>query len=55
MEESEAYKKAKADSCAFIIEDGWLVRVMADNSTVRIKYLGPQEVKIDESQRIIKM
>lgn len=55
MEESKAYKKSKSHSCAFIIEDGWLVRVMADNSRVRIKYIGPQEVKIDESQRIIKM
>lgn len=55
MEESEAYKKAKELGMAYIVEDGWIVKVRPDDTRVRVKYIGPQEVKIDESQRIIKM
>lgn len=55
IEDYEAYEKAKANNIAYIVEDEWLVKVMSDDTRVRIKYLGPQEVKIDESQRIIKM
>ena len=55
IEDYKAYEKAKANNVAYIVEDEWLVKVMADDTRVRIKYLGPQEVKIDESQRIIKM
>ncbi len=55
IKDYEAYEKAKANNIAYIVEDEWLVKVMSDDTRVRIKYLGPQEVKIDESQRIIKM
>ena len=54
MEESEAYKKAKELGIAYIVEDGWIVKVRPDNTRVRIKYIGPQEVKVEETKKVIK-
>lgn len=47
--ESEAYKEAKAHNCAYVIEDGWIVRVYADDHREKIKYVGETRVKIDEN------
>ena len=44
--ESRAYKDAKAANYAIIVEDGWIVRVYADDTRERIKYLGETEVEI---------
>ena len=44
--ECRAYKEAKANNCAYIVEDGWIVRVYADDTRERIKYLGETEVEI---------
>ena len=46
--ESEAYLKAKANNCAYIIEDGWIVRVYADDHREKIKYIGETQVEIKE-------
>ena len=45
--ECRAYKEAKANNCAYIVEDGWIVRVYADDTRERIKYLGETEVEIE--------
>ena len=37
--ECRAYKDAKAINQAYIIEDGWIVRVYADNHREKIKKL----------------
>lgn len=55
MEESEAYKKAKELGMAYIVEDGWIVKVRPDDTRVRIKYIGPQEVKVEKAQKEIKI
>ena len=47
-EECQAYKDAKANGGAIIIEDGWIVRVYADDTRERIKYIGETEVKIEQ-------
>lgn len=44
--ECRAYKEAKANNSAYIVEDGWIVRVYADDTRERIKYLGETEVEI---------
>jgi len=44
--ECEAYLKAKANDCAYIIEDGWIVRVYADDHREKIKYVGNTMVKL---------
>lgn len=44
--ECKAYKDAKANNSAYIIEDGWIVRVYADDHREKIKYVGKTEVKI---------
>lgn len=44
--ECRAYKEAKANNCAYIVEDGWIVRVYADDTREKIKYLGETEVEI---------
>ena len=44
--ECRAYKIAKANNLAYIIEDGWIVRVYADNHKEKIKYVGETTVKI---------
>ena len=44
--ECQAYKEAKANNCAYIVEDGWIVRVYADDTRERIKYIGETEVEI---------
>ena len=45
--ECQAYKDAKANNYAIILEDGWIVRVYADDTRERIKYIGETEVKLD--------
>ena len=35
--ECQAYKDAKANNSAYIVEDGWIVRVYADNHREKIK------------------
>ena len=37
---SQAYEEAKKNDCAYIEEDGWLVRVYADDHREKIKFLG---------------
>ena len=44
--ECRAFKEAKANNAAYIIEDGWIVRVYADNHKEKIKYVGETTVKI---------
>ena len=44
--ECQAYKDAKAMDSAYIIEDGWIVRVYSDDHREKIKYVGETEVKI---------
>ena len=44
--ECQAYKDAKANDSAYIIEDGWIVRVYADDHREKIKYIGETEIKI---------
>ena len=44
--ECQAYKDAKAIDSAYIIEDGWIVRVYSDDHREKIKYVGETEVKI---------
>lgn len=46
--ESDAYKKSKETGYATIVEDGWIVRVYADDTRERIKYIGETEVKIEQ-------
>ena len=46
LNECQAYKDAKAANYAIIIEDGWIVRVYADDTRERIKFIGETEVKI---------
>lgn len=43
--ECEAYLKAKANNSAYIIEDGWIVRVYADDHKERIKFVGETQVE----------
>lgn len=38
--ECQAYKEAKALDLAYIIEDGWIVRVFSDGHKEKIKYVG---------------
>lgn len=45
--ECQAYKDAKANNSAYIIEDGWIVRVYADDHREKIKYVGKTDVKLD--------
>ena len=45
--ECQAYKEAKAHNCAYIIEDGWIVRVYADDHREKIKYVGETEVEVN--------
>jgi hypothetical protein len=45
--ECQAYKDAKAHNSAYIIEDGWIVRVYADDHRERIKYVGETQVEIN--------
>ena len=45
--ECQAYKDAKANNSAYIIEDGWIVRVYADDHREKIKYVGETDVKLD--------
>ena len=47
--ECKAYLEAKANNCAYIIEDGWIVRVYADDHRERIKFVGDTRVKIDKN------
>lgn len=35
--ECQAYKDAKANDSAYIVEDGWIVRVYADDHREKIK------------------
>lgn len=44
--ECQAYKDAKANDSAYIIEDGWIVRVYADDHKEKIKYVGDTMVKL---------
>ena len=44
--ESQAYKEAKANNSAYIIEDGWIVRVYADDHREKIKFVGKTTTKI---------
>lgn len=43
-EECQAFKDAKAKNLAYIIEDGWIVRVYADNHREKI-------MKIDDKKQ----
>jgi hypothetical protein len=45
--ECQAYKDAKAHDSAYIIEDGWIVRVYADDHREKIKYVGETQVEIN--------
>lgn len=45
--ECQAYKDAKENNSAYIIEDGWIVRVYSDNHREKIKYVGKTDVKLD--------
>lgn len=45
--ECEAYLKAKANNTAYIIEDGWIVRVYVDDHRERIKFVGETQVEIN--------
>lgn len=47
--ECQAYKDAKANDSAYIIEDGWIVRVYADDHREKIKYVGETQVEIKET------
>lgn len=47
--ECQAYKLAKANNIAYIIEDGWIVRVYADDHREKIKYVGDTWVRVDEN------
>lgn len=46
LNECQAYKDAKAANYAIIIEGGWIVRVYADDTRERIKFIGETEVKV---------
>ena len=48
--ECRAFKEAKANNAAYIIEDGWIVRVYADNHKEKIKYVGETTVKINNDE-----
>lgn len=50
--ECRAFKEAKANNTAYIIEDGWIVRVYADNHKEKIKYVGETTVKINNGPKI---
>lgn len=43
--ECQAYKDAKANNMAYILEDGWIVRVYADDHREKIKYIGETNIK----------
>ena len=45
--ECQAYKDAKANNSAYIIEDGWIVRVYADDHKEKIKYVGKTQLEIN--------
>ena len=45
--ECQAYKDTKANDSAYIIEDGWIVRVYADDHREKIKYIGETKIKIN--------
>lgn len=45
--ECQAYKDAKAYDSAYIIEDGWIVRVYTDDHREKIKYVGETQVEIN--------
>lgn len=43
---NQAYINAKENDSAYIIEDGWIVRVYADDHRKKIKYVGDTMVKL---------
>lgn len=51
--ECRAFKEAKANNAAYIIEDGWIVRVYADNRKEKIKYVGETTVKINNDEKLV--
>ena len=40
----DAFNSAKNNNCAYIVENGWIVRVYRDNHKERIKYLGVKKL-----------
>lgn len=51
---SDAFKSAKKAGGAIILEDGWIVKVLPDNSRVKIKWIGDNFVKIKKQSYKIK-
>lgn len=43
---NQAYINAKKNDSAYIIEDGWIIRVYADDHKEKIKYVGDTMVKL---------
>ena len=52
--ECQAYKDAKANNSAYIIEDGWIVRVFADGHKEKIESL-EKEQDVDLKKEIVEM
>ena len=50
---SDAFEEAKKNGGAVILEKGWIVKVLPDNTRVRLKYVGDNFVKV--KQRTIKL
>jgi len=48
-EECQAYKDAKAHDSAYVIEDGWIVRVYADDHREKIKFVGDTWVEVEQN------
>jgi len=50
-EECQAYKDAKAHDSAYVIEDGWIVRVYADDHREKIKFVGDTWVEVEQNPK----
>jgi hypothetical protein len=54
-EECQAFKDAKAKNLAYIIEDGWIVRVYADNYREKIMKANNQNKLITTRHKNLKI
>ena len=51
---SDAFESAKKNGGAVILEDGWIVKVLPDNSRIKIKWVGNKSVKVKKRTYQIK-
>lgn len=51
---SDAFESAKKNGGAIILEDGWIVKVLPDNSRIKIKWIGDKSVKVKKRTYQIK-